>query len=638
MSSLHESELIIEAKALIHAPIDAVWELVSDTEKLDRALGLPPIVYEEIPQERGGALRIGTVKLLGMQSTYIDNPFEWVRNRFLSHERDFRKSVFFKKIYISLTFAGNGHFFEINIQIRVIPRHAGLKPFFSFAFRSLSRKWAALYARIENYYHERAKTPFIIKEPKLPLNRPQYEDIVTRLSKYSSDYDLNSAMARYILESPGWEIAKIRPYQAAKTLGCGKKAVLKLMLQGTREGIFDMNWDILCPSCRGAKRSSHSLKDVRKQVHCPSCNIDYEAEFDRNVELTFTVHPTIRLTDNQIYCFGSPANSSHILAQLRLAAGGHKGIELHLEEGMYKISSPQCRRQVRIEAIVDGGDLQATEIVFGSDEESAVRLQVGVGMRTIRFMNRYPDGEILVKLERTQWLENIVTAAEVTAMQEFRADFSSEVLQPGEKIGIRNITFLFTDLKNSTAFYSQVGDAIAFSVVRDHFDILIDCVAKYNGGVVKTIGDSVMAAFIDPIDALGGAIELQHKIHAFNATIPADRKIVVKSGLHMGPSLAVNLNETLDYFGHTVNVAARTNAQSIGDDIVITESLFHHPGVAEFLTGRGVRIDPFAAALKGISNPYPLYRIRSKELKSVSAIMINPIRLSKLSPEPPGCC
>ena len=66
-----------------------------------------------------------------------------------------------------------------------------------------------------------------------------------------------------------------------------------------------------------------------------------------------------------------------------------------------------------------------------------------------------------------------MTAAKVTAMKEFRHMFSSEVLAPGNQVGVENIAFLFTDLLGSTVFYEEVGDAQAYGQVRRHFEFLL---------------------------------------------------------------------------------------------------------------------------------------------------------------------
>ena len=99
--------------------------------------------------------------------------------------------------------------------------------------------------------------------------------------------------------------------------------------------------------------------------------------------------------------------------------------------------------------------------------------------------------ELLLILERVRWPDDAVTAAEVTALQDFRDLFSSEVLAPEEQFEVRHLAFMFTDLRSSTALYRDRGDAPAYVLVREHFQVIYRQVALHHGAVVKTIGDAV---------------------------------------------------------------------------------------------------------------------------------------------------
>ena len=124
------------------------------------------------------------------------------------------------------------------------------------------------------------------------------------------------------------------------------------------------------------------------------------------------------------------------------------------------------------------------------------------------------DAEQLVMLERMAWTDQATTAAEVTALQMFRDLFSSEALRPGEQISVGTLTVLFTDLRDSTKLYREIGDATAFGRVMNHFDVLRKAIAEHDGAIVKTIGDAVMAVFRTPPsgerDARSAAISPNH--------------------------------------------------------------------------------------------------------------------------------
>src|SRR3989442_6004570 len=200
-------------------------------------------------------------------------------------------------------------------------------------------------------------------------------------------------------------------------------------------------------------------------------------------------------------------------------------------------------------------------------------------------------------------------AAEVTALQIFRDLFSSEALRPGEQISVGTLTVLFTDLKNSTRLYREIGDATAFGHVMNHFDLLKEVIAEQDGALVKTIGDAVMAVFRQPSAALKAMLHAQQRL-----ANPPDgmQPLNLKAGLHVGPCIAVTLNERLDYFGSTVNLAARLEGQSTGEDIVISSDVYADPAVRSFLseTANGVAIRRFEVALKGVDEEkFELWRV-----------------------------
>ena len=190
------------------------------------------------------------------------------------------------------------------------------------------------------------------------------------------------------------------------------------------------------------------------------------------------------------------------------------------------------------------------------------------------------------------------------------------MLRPGDQVAISRIAFLFTDIKGSSDLYNRVGDARAYGLVRDHYAVLTRAVREHDGAVVKTIGDAVMAAFTDPADALDAALAIRADIATFNRRIAgeigpgaadATVAIVVKLGLHCGPCIAVTLNDRLDYFGRTVNLAARLQNESLGGDIVLSEALAEEPGIAARLAPLQPATE--TARVTGFAEPVALRRI-----------------------------
>ena len=100
--------------------------------------------------------------------------------------------------------------------------------------------------------------------------------------------------------------------------------------------------------------------------------------------------------------------------------------------------------------------------------------------------------------------------------QTFRDVYKADNLNIDQRLKITSLTFLFTDLKGSTALYERVGDLAAFDLVRAHFHALLEIISSEKGAVVKTIGDAVMATFIRPEHALAAGLRMRAAMAALN--------------------------------------------------------------------------------------------------------------------------
>jgi class 3 adenylate cyclase len=400
-------------------------------------------------------------------------------------------------------------------------------------------------------------------------------------------------------------LAHLRPYVLADAWGVPRRQVLELCLWATRVGLFDLQWDILCPLCQGVQASSNALASMVGEVHCPTCNVDVRANFDRSIEVTFRPNEAIRVVEAVSYCVAGPRVTPHVLSQQLLEPGDERELTLHLESGRYRVRALGKPGGQYLAAADEGErDLQvAVPSDNWPDDEKVISLSP-----TINVANR-SDAERLVILERTAWSDQAATAAEVTTLQVFRDLFSREILRPGEQISVGSLAVLFTDLRDSTGMYRRLGDAPAFGQVLDHFQVLREEIDREDGAIVKTIGDAVMAVFRRPGGGLKAILRAQERV----ANPPAGAlPLHLKVGLHYGPCIAVTLNDRLDYFGSVVNMAARLEGLSTGSDVVISDVVRNDPEVAELLgsTASELQAERFASPLKGFDDgEFGLWRI-----------------------------
>jgi class 3 adenylate cyclase len=278
-------------------------------------------------------------------------------------------------------------------------------------------------------------------------------------------------------------------------------------------------------------------------------------------------------------------------------------VNLQLESGRYALRASNVAGSISLFADANGAakaDLRVTQYGWPPEQGNVSLLP------TLNLINA-TEADQTFQLERTAWSDQASTAADVTALQVFRDLFATEVVRPGEEISIGSITLLFTDLRDSTRLYRKIGDASAFGRVREHFEVLEQAIASEGGSIVKTMGDSVMAAFRQPVAALRAVWNAQSEIAA-----RGEPMLWLKVGLHKGPCIVVNLNDRLDYFGSTVNITARLPGFSQGGELILSEAIHDDPEVKTFLaqTIKPASISRFTGDVKGFDEPFTMWKLR----------------------------
>jgi class 3 adenylate cyclase len=202
-----------------------------------------------------------------------------------------------------------------------------------------------------------------------------------------------------------------------------------------------------------------------------------------------------------------------------------------------------------------------------------------------------------------------LTATRLLSNQTFRNIYGAGTLDVDQRFKITSLTIVFTDLRGSTALYDRVGDLVAFDLVRSHFGALLAAIALEGGAVVKTIGDAVMATFSTPDRAMRAAMRMREAMRELNAARGGD-DLALNIGMHEGPCLAVMLDERQDYFGQTVNIAARVQGLADPTAILATKPVLANAGVGRAIAEKGFTATPRQSSLRGVSEAMTIYEIR----------------------------
>jgi class 3 adenylate cyclase len=584
---------------------EAVWPVVADTARIGEAAGFPRYTVTDIPQPDGSVRRIGSTRRFGMTITWEEGVPEWIAGRSYSHERRFHSHLLHRLASrIELDPVGNGTRVRYRTTIEACwPIRLALR---SGGLQRMGRVLNNLFSEAARFVEISASKDFA----EAPAVSSAVKSRVASQAKALAERGHEAAhhLADHLLGAPDTELERMRPRTLARRWQVAPRAAIETCLAAVHEGLLTLRWDLVCPQCRGAKVTATSLDQLPQGAHCSSCNIDYERDFARNVEVTFEPAATVRELGAGSYCLASPLLAEHVKVQQRLAPGEQTVVAAMLQDGNYRVRTVEPGGSAEL-TIADG---RVPEIALTGDKPALG--QTGEpGHITVG--NRCAVAKTLV-IEDRRWAQDALTAHEATTMQAFRDLFADAVLRPGDQVAISRIAFLFTDIKGSTDLYNRVGDARAYGFVREHYAVLTRAVREHDGAVVKTIGDAVMAAFTNPIDALDAALAIRDDIAEFNRRLATETgsegvAILVKIGLHSGACIAVTLNDRLDYFGSTVNLAARLQNESAGGDIVLSETLAGEPGVAERLAPLNVRSE--TARVKGFAEPVALRRIPAPE-------------------------
>ena len=591
---------------------EKLWPFIADTNRFNRDTGVPQIDIDKGDNRLRNARRKVRLTLYGLPVEWEEQPFEWVKPYKFGVERVYSKGPLVRlrmRAQLNAKPEGGTHMiYEVWSKPRNIPGAVAIPMQLNLVvarrFRESIQKYddSAFQGTVNETIEPNTSQSSFDLLRLASLKQKLIADLESSESP-TQNVAIAERLVDFLERGDDFAVTRIRAYTLADDWGEPRRSVLEVCLRATRAGLLDFQWDLLCPLCRGAQESGGSLRDIKTDVHCETCKIDFTVNFDRYVELTFRPNPAVRRVEAVSYCIGSPHRTPHVVAQQLLPAGDKRELSLPLESGNYRLRALELPgfQDVR----VSPGGAQAAQVILSPDGWSKEQLEVNE--RFSLALNNTTDAEQLVILERLEWNDQATTAAEVTALQMFRDLFASEALRPGEQISVGTLTVLFTDLRHSTQLYREIGDATAFGRVMSHFDVVRKTIGDRDGAIVKTIGDAVMAVFRSAADGLLAMLEVQRALAE-----PADGVIPLqlKAGLNTGPCIAVTLNDRLDYFGSTVNMAARLESLSSGSDVIISRSVYDDAKVRQLIESENLSAVEFDMTLKGFEDErFELWRV-----------------------------
>jgi len=426
---------------------------------------------------------------------------------------------------------------------------------------------------------------------------------------------------------------QINPINYARAEGIDEAVGIRLFLHATRVGLMQIHWSTRCGGCGELVSNNDGLSQLEHDFYCASCARSRPTTLDEHVEVSFSVAPeirTLRFHDPESltledYFFRFRFARTIMIRDIDrplidflrerkqvltwLEAGDEQVFELELPDLGWIVGNPRSMITIEGEPTTEVRELRLDH----GERAFHPRPSIAPGPVRLTLSNDEPH-PVRVFLYFTpvvtyfDYLPHL-TGHRVLNDPEFRRCLGTDVVRPGTGVPVNDQTLLFTDLRGSTAMYDKLGDNAAFELVSEHFEAMAQTITRLGGVVVKTMGDAIMASFSSPAAAVRAAIAI---IADNDYGAPDEHvQLLPKVGVHRGPCIVVNQNDMLDYFGQTVNIAARVQGQAGGNELCLTEAVWQEiraqPDLADRLERRG-SLAAESTRLKGVSEAVPLYR------------------------------
>jgi class 3 adenylate cyclase len=570
---------------------EALWPHIADTSRMNRVLGTAEMTFEERDGKRWGTARNG-----GVRHEWVEVPWNWVANQWLTclrlYERGFMRAMF---AIHRLEPIPTGT--RVYLYFGAVPRGAFGATALRLGFPTLERAYRRVLPPLAQQL-DRTR-PEILRLPPPVLGEPAehrlrvQRDALVAAGLPAACVD---ALIDWLRTGDDPDLHRIQIRERARAWNVAEHDLLRVALHATRAGLLTLSWDTVCPHCRGVRDENPSLAQLPAHSRCDACRVEFTTDTPESVEVTFRVHSSIRYIPDQVYCSAEPARKDHIRVQHTVPPGGRVALRPDLAPGRYRVWRDRDGGWY-LDVGEDGADTVAWAPHPAGTAIAAAR------RATLELVNDAAEPAAF-RIERATWSDDALRAGQLLSLQEFRDLFSEDYISADVRLGVGEQTLLFSDVVGSTAFYASRGDPAAFVEIKKHFDELFAIVAANRGAVVKTIGDAVMAAFVSPLDAVRAARQIHDAFHPGRTDTP----IRLRISLNTGPCIAVRLNANADFFGGTVNVAAKLQALAEGYQIAMSEATYRSPSVAGYLAEQGAELEILSYTSKALPDPVTVRR------------------------------
>jgi hypothetical protein len=540
---------------------EEMWPGVIETSKINREVGFGEARYED----RGGVLH-GRMIAGKHAIEWVEIPWSWNYAKSLGNVRLYSSGLMrAQRIHLHYGERQPGGKQRAYVYMGCIPTKPEYARMLQPYFDTKEEGYGKALAQIDAAVQERKSKDHAFTPQAIELT----EDALSRIARFRSELvdqgqpaDLVDRLVEHIASGDELDLYRIRLIDLAQKWSVDADALISVALHAVRAGMLTLSWDVICPHCRNMRHELASLVRVNaQQGRCDACGIDFSTSDENALEITFHVHPSLAEVPRRYYCLGEASSKPHIKVQYRLLPGQEIALCTALAPGHYRLRTIGSTATVPLE-VAPGGSSEKLTWVAGTLPDART-----TAPSPCFLLHNATDHTQVFVIEEPTWEQNVLRPAHLFNHQDFRDLFSHEALASDLYLDIGVQTIMFTDIVGSTRLYSGAGDARAFLAMKRHFETIAGIAREHRGAIVKTIGDGAMLAFPTPAQGLAAAVEIQRTFAAQSDGLQA------RVSLHTGRCLAVNLNTGIDYFGQTVNLAAKLQLLARQGGIAISSEM-----------------------------------------------------------------
>lgn len=559
-----------------------LWPMVSNTERLNEAIGLPAVHYRSENDPNLGVRKFGEFVLSGVKVSWEEHPFEWIEGRRMGILREFDKGPFRWFMSIATLEPDPGGGTRLSHQVLIEPRNL-----LGRMLTTIEADWKGfkhldvVYNRMDRAIQGRLtmkEGPDAFCKTK-PLGRNESKRLRERIANLIDrgvEPGVASLLEKILQEWSSQDLSALRPLAIADRLKVDGRSMIDACLVAATEGLLALRWEVLCPTCRVAASTRDQLSAIGSHTHCEACDVDFQSNLGDAIEMVFQAHQEIREVNDGQYCIGGPEHSPHVVAQVRIEPGECLDLELDLKPGDYLIRGPRLPRtqSIRVQSTSAPSRVDFALSRIGLSHHTP---SLRSGRQNISLINDL-DHLHVVRIERTIPRGDVVTATMASANPLFRKLFPNQNFAGTNPIETETMTFVATCIHQIDDLYMSMTETEAYELIREHHRRLADGIQASGGAVVKTVGERMLACFQRREQAVDAAESIRNRL----GRQPMLHHLRVGIAVHSGPTLVTTQNNQIDYFGSTVR-AVSAMPDLAGADTLVSEPVYRDPLAGERL-------------------------------------------------------